>query len=411
MENTIPDSSVVTEQLERLVNHRALRQSRRLVLFLRYIVETTLKGKGNQLKERNVGTDVFGKGSRYDPAIDSTVRVAASELRKRLALYYQEPEHAHELHFSLPLGTYTPTFQWPSEEDSKDGSDQHAEIHSTPAAELEPDTTEHAPSRARRFPWLWAGMSALVLVIVASFVLVQNRFSHGSVLDAFWGPVLHSKSPVLVLVAGHPYSSMYIRDAQNPARLLTLNMGEPGIDTVTFDDMESLTIITGFLRAHDVHYEVRDESTVTISDLRNGPVVLIGTYCNSWTLRLLKPLRFHFGNDPSMTSHWIEDRESKTNPKWIVYSPKKLATYDFVDYAIVGRYEDNNLGQPVVIVSGMDGGNNINAAKVITDRDFLAQLFGSLNAGRGDKNFEAVISAETVNEHVGQPRIEASYSW
>lgn len=413
MASVSPDTSAVAEQLERLVNHRFLRQSHRLVLFLRYIVEKTVRGEGDQLKERNVGTEVFGKGSRYDPAIDSTVRVAASELRKRLALYYQDPEHAREMRFSLPLGTYTPTFHWPPAEENNETSEAQAAARSAPAAEPLPDAAEDAPPRTRRFPWLWAGIPALVLVVLASAFLLRNRPPHDFV-DAFWGPLLHANSPVLVLVAGHTYSTMYIRDAQNPARLLNLDMsGEHGIDTVTFDDMESLLIVTGFLSAHHVPYEVQDESTATISDLRKGPIVLIGAFCNSWTLRLLKPLRFHFANDPSMTSHWIEDSQSasKSKAKWSVDRQEQLAANDFVDYAIVGRFKDNNIGQPVVIVSGMGGGNNINAAEVLTEPDFLSRLFGSSNAGRGDKNFEAVISAETINGHSGQPRIEASYSW
>ncbi|MDR3736363.1 MAG: hypothetical protein P4L10_12600 [Acidobacteriaceae bacterium] len=409
MENASPNASEVVEQLDRLVRHSFLRKSHRLVLFLRYVVEQTLQGQGDQLKERNVGTEVFGKGSRYDPAADSTVRVAASELRKRLALYYQEPEHERELRFSLPLGTYTPTFHWPSIENS---SDAPAKTESLLATKPVPGADGLAPSRTHLFPWLWVGVPALVLAIIASIFLLQGRLLHDRNLDAFWGPLLHTKSPVLVLVANHKYSTIDIRDAQNPTQQMTLDMSNGhNLNTVTFDDMESLVIITSFLSAHHVPYEVQDENKATISDLRKGPVVLIGAYCNSWALRLLKPLKFHFANDPSMTNYWIEDSQSKSNPKWILDRRKQLVTNDYLDYAIVGRYNDNNLGQPVVIVSGIGGGDNINAAQALTDPDFLFRLFSSSGVARKDKNFEAVISAETVSGHSGQPRIEASYSW
>ncbi|MGO4209716.1 hypothetical protein AB4Y89_13965 [Terriglobus sp. 2YAB30_2] len=412
MDNTIPDSAAINEELQRLVSHRFLRQSPRLVLFLKHIVEKTVRGEGDQLKERNVGTEVFGKGRRYDPATDSTVRVAASELRKRLALYYQEPEHARELRFTLPVGAYTPAFHWPSTEEPKPASETPAASAEAPSAGTLPETPQQVTARPRYTFWLWAGFPALVVVIFASVFLLSRRSSGEAAVDSFWEPLLHTSTPVVVLVAGHPYSTMYIRDAENPARESTLDMSqEQGINTVTFDDMESLIIVTGYLHAHHVPYVVRDESQVTITDLRNGPVVVIGAFCNSWALRLLKPLRFHFGNDPDMTSYWIEDGESRSESKWVVNRQKQLATNDFVDYAIVGRYRDPNLGQPVVIVSGIAGGNNINAAQVLTDPAFLSQLFGSSNAKKGDKNFEAVLSAKTVNNHSGQPRIEASYSW
>jgi hypothetical protein len=415
MERTFPDPSEVTEQLERLVDHHFLRQSHRLVLFLRYIVSKTIRGEGDQLKERNVGTEVFGKGSRYDPATDSTVRVAASELRKRLALYYLEPEHARELRFSIPVGTYTPTFHWPSmEEEGEEKVDSEPQGATTSglATETVPATEAPPLPSTSRFPWLRAGIAVVVLAILTSALLLRNRYSHDQAIDSFWGPLLHSNKSVLVLVAGHVYPTMYVRDAENPARKSILDMsGEQGINTVTLDDMQSLIIITGFLSEHHVPYEVRDESQVTISDLRNGPVVLIGAFCNSWALRLLKPLRFHFANDPSMATYWIEDSKSNSQSRWIVNRQRQLATNDFVDYAIVGRYKDDNLGQPVVIVSSIGGSNNINAAAVLTGPGFLSKLFDSTNKGRSAGNFEVVISAESVNGHSGEPRIEASYSW
>ena len=53
---------------------------------------------------------MFGRETAYDTAQDPIVRNAAIEVRKRLAQYYMDPEHACELRIDLPIGSYMPTF-------------------------------------------------------------------------------------------------------------------------------------------------------------------------------------------------------------------------------------------------------------------------------------------------------------
>jgi len=78
--------------------------------FLRFVVEQTLAGKTEALKERTLGVDVFARPSHYDTNDDPIVRVTAGEIRKRIAQYYQEPGHEEELRIYLPLGSYVPHF-------------------------------------------------------------------------------------------------------------------------------------------------------------------------------------------------------------------------------------------------------------------------------------------------------------
>src|SRR5580692_1095021 len=89
--------SDLLEQLERLVRSRHFRNSKRYPTFLRFVVEQTLAGKTESLKERTLGVDVFARPSHYDTNEDPIVRVTAGEIRKRIAQYYQEPGHEDEL--------------------------------------------------------------------------------------------------------------------------------------------------------------------------------------------------------------------------------------------------------------------------------------------------------------------------
>ncbi len=78
--------------------------SKRYPALLRYVVETSLAGKADLLKERTLGVEVFHRPPDYDTNADTVVRYTAGEVRKRLSLYYHD--HDSRLQISLPAGSY-----------------------------------------------------------------------------------------------------------------------------------------------------------------------------------------------------------------------------------------------------------------------------------------------------------------
>src|SRR5215468_3808426 len=103
-----PTEEMIRAQLNLLVNDEIFRSSKRSVAFLRYVVEQTLKGEAEQIKERTIGVEVFGRKPTYDTNLDHIVRTAATELRKRLAIYYGDERHRNELRMGLVPGSYIP---------------------------------------------------------------------------------------------------------------------------------------------------------------------------------------------------------------------------------------------------------------------------------------------------------------
>src|SRR5271170_3425148 len=99
----------VRSHLEHLLASQAFAGSRRSQEFLRYVVEETLVGRGHQIKERNIATDVFGKGEDFSSQSESIVRVNASEVRRRLRTAY-ESGSGEGILIDLPLGSYQPVF-------------------------------------------------------------------------------------------------------------------------------------------------------------------------------------------------------------------------------------------------------------------------------------------------------------
>src|SRR5215470_10017177 len=100
----------IRAQVDRVLNSSVFRSSHRCQVLLRYVAERALAGETDNLKERTLGIEVFGRAPDYDTNADPVVRGTAGEIRKKLAQYYQDPEHRGELRIELRPGSYIPEF-------------------------------------------------------------------------------------------------------------------------------------------------------------------------------------------------------------------------------------------------------------------------------------------------------------
>jgi len=106
----IPDQDVRAE-LDRILATKGFSSAGRISRLLRYVVDKTLAGQTDQLKEYAVGVEVFDRDDQYDPRLDSIVRVEAGRLRSRLDEYYSGEGAASDIRIGLPRGGYTATFE------------------------------------------------------------------------------------------------------------------------------------------------------------------------------------------------------------------------------------------------------------------------------------------------------------
>ena len=107
----VADSSAVRAQLGKILSSSTFVNSPRMSRFLRFVVETTLDGKGECIKEYVIAIEVFEKAEDYDPQADSTVRTEASKLRSRLARYYDSEGQEDPVFITIPKGSYVPRFE------------------------------------------------------------------------------------------------------------------------------------------------------------------------------------------------------------------------------------------------------------------------------------------------------------
>ena len=99
----------VRDQLAEIIASKDFIASDRLRHFLTYIVEETLKGKGDQLKAFNIAVDVFLLGEDFDAAGNPLIRNEAARLRSKLEHYYLL-NPAAPIYINIPKGGYQAEF-------------------------------------------------------------------------------------------------------------------------------------------------------------------------------------------------------------------------------------------------------------------------------------------------------------
>ena len=107
----IADPGQVRAQMERILSSRTFASAPSIARLLRFIVEETLSGRSDGLKEYTLGVQIFDRGEQYDTRLDPIVRVQARNLRLKLDRYYSDAGVADAILIELPKGCYIPTFR------------------------------------------------------------------------------------------------------------------------------------------------------------------------------------------------------------------------------------------------------------------------------------------------------------
>jgi eukaryotic-like serine/threonine-protein kinase len=108
-ESTV-DRGAVQNQLERVLSSSVFKRAERSSALLRFVVEQTLNGGADRLKEYTLGAEALGRGESFDPRADPVVRAEASRLRGRLEQYYKTTGRTDPVVIALSKGSYVPRF-------------------------------------------------------------------------------------------------------------------------------------------------------------------------------------------------------------------------------------------------------------------------------------------------------------
>ena len=340
---TVPPTAV-REHLDRILASPEFHSSKRCQEFLAYVVEKSLAGQTDDLKERTIGMELLGRPSSYEPSNDATVRVKAGEVRKRLITYYAGTGKADEVAIQLPAGGYVPEFSFV--------------------------TVSEGARLARPVPRLrWWPAAALIACLLAGVLVFRSLRSDNGPLRRFWGPALAGNSPVILCISPVPVYGLHpdVETSRRPPTtaadfiLLPQNFVGGG-------DVLALGRITSMFGEMRRNYRIRLGNEVSFHDLRDSPAVLIGYSYTKWS-ELNRGLRYLI--DTSKRPPVITDYGKPTH--WTLPNLKPDRTTD-EDYAIVARLQHKDTSDMLVIVAGITQYGSEAASDLVTDPDRLAAV-------------------------------------
>jgi hypothetical protein len=395
-----PSPSEVRAHLAGILESPQFRTSKRCQELLTYLVAQVQEGRQDALKERVIGVEVFGRPTDYNPASDPIVRVSAADVRKRLAQYYQEAVPGDRMpRIRIATGHYIPDFTW----------------RQGPRAE--PEAPEKRAVRG------WYRPAAAVAVVGAVLSVAWIVWRPVSALDKFWGPAIQSRRTPLILAEQYGPSSFVHRfngelrkfDPELPAsaKLLGSDLAETFGRSVMSGNVFALRNLDRLFLSAGQDPELRLGGELTMADLAERPIVLIGYFNNPWakTVNTEKP-RFTLATERrgDLFVHIIRDGQDPAR-QWSISSDRPWFENTPVSYAIVTRIYDRNSGRFLVSIGGMTHLATSAASDFVTHASYLKELQGKAPWGWEKRNVQAVLQTNIVNQTAAPPKLLATHFW
>lgn len=389
-------------ELQHILDSEFFRGSRRSCQFLHHIVTVTQSGRGGELKERNVGVELFGRDPSYDTGEDAIVRVKANEIRRRLAQYNSLAGAEQKVRIELPPGSYVPEFHWIKE----------AEVRQ--------------PGEWKRFRW-WMAAAVICALAVLLFAGLWRRSSEPEAVEAFWRPVIGSPNPALICL-GDPVVYLLSRSFQERYRARNGVKPEEGPYEMKFAPNEVLgadlvPVPDQFVGVGDAQAGYRIGSKletlgkktqfrtgydVSFADLKLSPIVLVGAYSNRWTMQMTRNLRYRFV--------WLENNRKIVADRMSAgrfWAPPAMPTDGKVteDYAIVSRIFHSESGQVLILAAGITQFGSQAAGEFLTDSRLLGEALRTAPRDWQRMNMQAVLKTRILGSTPGPAEVVATYFW
>jgi hypothetical protein len=430
----------ILRELESILSSPFFRTSNRSKQFLSYVVQHTLEGSQEPLKERTIGAKLFQRPAGYSTGDDPVVRVQAGEVRRRLEQYHHAALTQSAVRIELPVGSYAPEFRWAPPQ-----LGEPAQVEQIPVERTEPQAAkgelipaEPAPiapidlvARSnRRFAQARLMLGLTVALAVALLAALVYRASSGNpTVNQFWSPVLASTEPVLICLAKPtvyvPSLELLQRYSKSPGEFtnelerLTQPPPMQPQDKLVWGDMVgyadygvaagdayAAVRLSALLGQMGKESQVRIGSHYSFADLRSSPAIVVGAFNNRWTLQMTSNLHFAFVEEHG------DEMIREQGPGGRVWRPKFGPHGEVLeDFAVVTRLLNSKTGQFVVSTAGILADGTQAAAELVTSSRYLEDALRTAGPGWAKKNLQFVVQTTVTDSVPGPPQAVAIYVW
>jgi hypothetical protein len=405
--------------IERVASSAQFKRSARLRDFLRYVGGQALKDGRPEIHEQEIGAKVFGRAPSYDRSQDNIVRVNATELRKRIEVYFAT-DGAHEtLILEIPRGGYMPVFhRRPPDELS-----QLASLVEGPTIEkpVQPAVVSDSNAGSRAY-LIWAGLAA-ALAILCVILLQQNQALRSSSAlwagrpeaEAFWKDFVKGQHEIDIVLPdasvtlseemthkrmllsdylNHEYVTQEEKVSLSPDRISDLH-DIFGHNLVTLGDFHAaqqilaLTPIAPSLRLVLSRYYTAD------SIQRNSFILLGGRKANPWMGLFDAQMNFSVDFDGPHNETVVKNRHPQAGerPSYAAWTDPSGST---TVYSVIAYLPNLSRTGNVIMLAGTDSSATGAAAEFLTSEDSLARFRSTLHTKKYPY-FEVLLKSSRVS--------------
>lgn len=403
-----PSPELISGHLEAIASSRQFKGSRRSRQFLRHVVEKAIAGLDDDLRERQLGVELFGRVPTYDTGEDAIVRVTASDVRRRLHQFYAT-ERGSEIRIDLPTGSYMPEFHW----EAVPVEPAHEDPPSAPAPVAVTEPPGEAVRKPRVSSWAILRWAVMATVLAGSAWLAANHASRRPPPDLPWAK-LFSRNAAVRLVLSDPDMSaiqellqfqISLSDYANRHYVPQGTHLDPEM-TRTIDTFRGVVvpavdvrIVAGIVElaaASGTHVEIQTARSLQLRDFKTDDnfIVLGSPRSNPWTELFEDPLDFEFVYDPVRKQEIIRNKRPKPGePK--EYIPTARGWETGQAYAMVTFAGNPNQNGHVLLISGTNAEGTEAAGKVATNTELLSRAIRGCGVAPG-QHFQVLLNVRTI---------------
>lgn len=418
----------IRQHLEELAQSKDFRGSQRSQQFLRYVVDKTLEGSLESLKERTIGVELFQRSPTYDTGEDAIVRVTASDVRRRLLQHYGRYEETSPFRIHLPSGSYVPEIEYEpvaSLDSSKPGDSSDLSV--LPLESSSSDRQVFAASepglRSRR--WRLAILSVVLAVAVISFfifALLWRRAPETAGEMSPWKAVFRSGHAIQIVTSDPNVEELQELIGKSISLSDYANQKYVPDDTTLSPELRRfydfylhadnaavvdtpLAVNLARLVPENYRIRVRSARSLRIADLQTDDnLVLIGSpRSNPWFDLFGDQLDFKFVYSQELNQEIIENVHPLASEQ-SRYLPTARGFATGESFAIIAFLKNPNQSGHVVLLAGANGEGTEAAGNSVTDRTRLSQVLQYCRISPKDpiQEFELLLHLHTM---AGSPNV------
>jgi hypothetical protein len=381
--------------------------------FLAYICERALSNPQSGIREQDIGCAVFERSLNYDTDQDNIVRVNASQLRKKLDVYFSTEGRRESLVLTLPKGHYRPVF----------GS-RPAQIGSE--GTLEPGAPASATGKAdsRRLALLFACLSAALCILCVGLTaaLLSRKGAvpkpaETPTMKALWSRLLQSGQTTEIVLTD---SSLGLtQDVMGKAVPLSEYI-HPNIWTLApslalkpdlqlaaqFAARRHYTDMASVNAAHRIQalngapagsgpnrLKLCFARDFSLEQMKSGSAILLGSHrTNPWVEMVENRMSFHFGFDMASRQAYFENKQPLAGESQL-YANDGSTSYCQITFI-------PNLGGTgsLLVISGTDPEGTETGAEFLTTESGIAKLRQRLPLDRSGQfpYFEVLLKSARI---------------